>query len=139
MNVESVRMSLYLLQVSLLARVRLAGPPLLFGLYHGLLATLPVGPPQILSVRAFLTGGNLSGIAASTGSMTGQLLLFLSIFRSPLYVLMVKPHVMTVLIVPYMLFYWFRIKDLSDYQILRSTNSVSNSKLYNIFLDSFIF
>nr|YP_010377658.1 conserved hypothetical protein ycf1 [Diplopterygium chinense]QYC93020.1 conserved hypothetical protein ycf1 [Diplopterygium chinense] len=139
MNVESVRMSLYLLQVSLLARVKLAGPPLLFGLYHGLLATLPVGPPQILSIRAFLIGGNLSGIAAVLGLMTGQLLLFLSIFHSPLYVLVVKPHVVTVLIIPYLLFYWFRIKDLPNYQILRSTNSVYNSQIYNIFLDSFIF
>nr|AXX76443.1 hypothetical protein [Dipteris conjugata] len=132
-------MSLYLLQVSLLTRVKVAGPPIIFGLYYGLLTTLPVGPSQILSIRAFLLGGNLSGTVALSGLMMGQLLIFLSIFCSPLYALIVKPHVVTVPIVPYMLFYWFRTKDLPDYRTLRPTNSLSDFRIGNIFLDSFIF
>lgn len=138
MNVESVQMLLYLLQVSLITWVRVAGPCILFGLYYGLLSTLPIGPSQILSIRAFLLGGNISGSAALSGLMVGQLILFLSIFYSPLYILIIKPHVITLLIVPYVIFYWFRTKDLSDYRVFRPIDSFRDFRIYNIFLDSFI-
>nr|QUG10352.1 Ycf1 [Hymenophyllum coreanum] len=138
MNVESVQMLLYLLQVSLITWVRVAGPCILFGLYYGLLSTLPIGPSQILSIRAFLLGGNTSGSAALSGLMVGQLILFLSIFYSPLYILIIKPHVITLLIVPYVIFYWFRTKDLSDYRVFRPIDSFRDFRIYNIFIDSFI-
>uniref|UniRef100_A0A385KP43 Protein TIC 214 n=1 Tax=Hymenophyllum holochilum TaxID=2137820 RepID=A0A385KP43_9MONI len=131
-------MLLYLLQVSFITWVRVAGPCILFGLYYGLLSTLPIGPSQILSIRAFLLGGNTSGSAALSGLMVSQLILFLSIFYSPLYILIIKPHVITLLIVPYVIFYWFRNKDLSDYRVFRPIDSFKDFRIYNIFIDSFI-
>jgi hypothetical protein len=56
---------------------------ILFGLYYGFLTTLPIGPSQILSIRAFLLEGNLSGTAAVRGLIIGQLIIFLSIYYSP--------------------------------------------------------
>nr|YP_010715522.1 Ycf1 [Todea barbara]WDE24574.1 Ycf1 [Todea barbara] len=139
MNIGSVGLSLYLLQVSLLAWIKVAGPFIIFGLYYGFLTTLPVGPSQIISIRSFLLGGNLSGIVAVSGSMMGQLLIFSSIYCSPLYILLVKPHVITLPILPYMLFHWLRTKDLLDYQTLRPIESIKDPRIRNIFLDSLIF
>jgi hypothetical protein len=49
-----------------------------------ILTTLPIDPYQILSIRAFLLEGNLSGIADVSGLIIGQLIIFLSIYYSPL-------------------------------------------------------
>ncbi len=115
------------------------GPYVLFGIYYGLLTTLPIGSSQILCIRAFMTGGNLSGIVALSGSMMGQLLLILSIYYSPLYILFSKPHLLTILVVPYMFLFWFQTKDLPDYKDLRPATSLHDSRMVRIFLNSFIF
>nr|YP_010958472.1 conserved hypothetical protein ycf1 [Vandenboschia auriculata]ALO81805.1 conserved hypothetical protein ycf1 [Vandenboschia auriculata] len=138
MNVESVQMSLYLFQASIFTWIRVASPCILFGLYYGLLSTLPIGPSHIISIRSFLLKGNASGFAAFSGLIIGQLILFLSIFYSPLYILIIKPHVITLLIVPYMLLYWFRTKDLLDYRISHPIDLLIDSRIYNIFLESFL-
>nr|YP_010383669.1 conserved hypothetical protein Ycf1 [Crepidomanes minutum]UEQ13246.1 conserved hypothetical protein Ycf1 [Crepidomanes minutum] len=138
MNVESVQMSLYLFQASLITWIRVASPCILFGLYYGLLSTLPIGPSHIISIRSFLLRGDASGFAALSGLMIGQLILFLSIFYSPLYILIIKPHTITLLIVPYLLFYWFRTKDLLDYRAFYPTGLLINSHIYKIFAETFI-
>lgn len=138
MNVESVQLSLYLFQALILTWIRVASPCILFGLYYGLLSTLPIGPSHIISIRSFLLRGNASGFAALSGLIIGQLILFLSIFYSPLYILIIKPHFITLLIVPYMLFYWFRTKDLSDYRVFHPIGLLIDSRIYNIFLESFL-
>nr|AJE61701.1 conserved hypothetical protein Ycf1 [Plagiogyria glauca] len=132
-------MTLHILNTLSLAWAKVAGPYVVFGLYYGLLTTLPVGPSQILCIRAFVMGGSLSGIVALSGSMMGQLLLILSIFRSPIYILLSKPHLLTVVVVPYMFLFWFRTKDLPDYQSLRPITSLRDSRMGNLFLNSFIF
>lgn len=127
------------LWASILSWINISSPLILFGLYYGFLTTLPIGPSQILSIRAFLLEGNLSGTVAVSGLILGQLIIFLSIYYSPLYTLLLKPHTVTLLVLPYLLFYWYRIKDLLDYQSLRPINSIKDSRIYKIFFDSFIF
>nr|YP_009041054.1 Ycf1 [Tetraphis pellucida]AIB08491.1 Ycf1 [Tetraphis pellucida] len=130
---------LSMLWAPILSWINISSPLILFGLYYGFLTTLPIGPSQILSIRAFLLEGNLSGIAAVSGLIMGQLIIFLSIYYSPLYIILVKPHTITLLVLPYILFYWYRIKDLLDYQSLRPIISINDARVYKIFLDSFIF
>jgi hypothetical protein len=130
---------LSVLWASILSWINISSPLILFGLYYGFLTTLPIGPSQILSIRAFLLEGKLSGTFAVSGLIIGQLIIFLSIYCSPLYILLVKPHTVTLLILPYILFYWYRIKDLLDYQSLRPITSIKDARLYKVFLDSFIF
>lgn len=115
------------------------GPYMLFGLYYGLLATLPVGPPQILCVRSFLLGGNLSGLVSLSGSMLAQLITILSIHYSPIYFLLLKPHVLTIVAVPYTLIFCLVLKDFPNYQILRPVTSFCDSRLVRLFLISFLF
>jgi hypothetical protein len=129
---------LSVLWAPILSWINISSSLILFGLYYGFLTTLPIGPSQILSIRAFLLEGNLSGTAAVSGLIIGQLIIFLSIYYSPLYMILVKPHTVTLLVLPYILFYWYRTKDLLDYQSLRPITSISDARVHKIFLDSFI-
>ncbi|KAH9530723.1 hypothetical protein CY35_20G022300, partial [Sphagnum magellanicum] len=129
---------LFVLWAPILSWINISSSLILFGLYYGFLTTLPIGPSQILSIRAFLLEGNLSGTAAVSGLIIGQLIIFLSIYYSPLYMILVKPHTLTLLVLPHILFYWYRTKDLLDYQSLRPITSISDTRVHKIFLDSFI-
>nr|YP_009549243.1 conserved hypothetical chloroplast protein Ycf1 [Llavea cordifolia]AYW16392.1 conserved hypothetical chloroplast protein Ycf1 [Llavea cordifolia] len=125
--------------LSLLHWLKLMGPYMLFGLYYGLLTTLPVGPSQILCVRSFLLGGNLSGLVSLSGSMLAQLIAILAIYCSPIYLLLSKPHVVTILAIPYTLIFCLVIKDFPNYQILRPVTSLRDSRVVRLFLISFLF
>nr|BEI32611.1 Component of TIC complex [Weissia exserta] len=137
--ITNTPLQLSVLWASILSWINISSPLILFGLYYGFLTTLPIGPSQILSIRAFLLEGNLSGTVAISGLILGQLFIFLSIYYSPFYIILVKPHTITLLVLPYILFYWYRIKDLLDYQSLRPINSINDSRIYKIFFDSFLF
>jgi len=137
--ITNTPLQLCVLWASILSWINISSPLILFGLYYGFLTTLPIGPSQILSIRAFLLEGNLSGTVAISGSILGQLIIFLSIYYSPLYIILIKPHTVTLLVLPYILFYWYRIKDLLDYQSLRPIGSIKDPRIYKVFLDSFIF
>jgi hypothetical protein len=137
--ITNTPLQLCVLWASILSWINISSPLILFGLYYGFLTTLPIGPSQILSIRAFLLEGNLSGTVAISGLILGQSIIFLSIYYSPLYIILIKPHTVTLLVLPYILFYWYRIKDLLDYQSLRPISSINDSRIYKVFFDSFIF
>jgi hypothetical protein len=137
--ITNTPLQLSVLWAPILSWINISSPLILFGLYYGFLTTLPIGPSQILSIRAFLLEGNLSGTVAISGLILGQLIIFLSIYYSPLYIILLKPHTVTLLVLPYILFYWYRIKDLLDYQSLRPISSINDSRIYKVFFDSFIF
>ncbi|KAG6540021.1 hypothetical protein Mapa_018604 [Marchantia paleacea] len=93
--ITSIPLLLSVLWVPILSWINFSSTFFLFGIYYGFLTTLPIGPSQLLSIRAFLLEGNFSGIAAVSGLITGQFLIFLSIYYSPLYVILIKPHLLT--------------------------------------------
>ena len=93
--------------------VEVSGPIIIFGLYYGFLATLPFGPSKIYSTRSFLLGKPGYGIIAISGSITGQLIGFLSMYYSPIYAALWKPYAITLLVVPYMFFRFFQIKSFN--------------------------
>lgn len=114
-------------------------PYILFGLYYGLPSTLPVGPSQILCMRSFLLGGNIGGLASLSGLMLAQLTAAISIYCSPIYILLSKPHLLTVVAIPYMVVFCLAINDLPNYQILRPVTSSRDSRLVGLFINSFLF
>nr|YP_010038633.1 hypothetical protein RF1 [Drynaria acuminata]QOY24984.1 hypothetical protein RF1 [Drynaria acuminata] len=122
-----------------LTGLKLMSPYILFGIYYGFLATLPVGPSQILCLRAFLLGGNLSGLVSLSGSMLAQLAITSTIYCSPIYIFFSKPHLLTIVVIPYMVVFCLTINDLPDYQILRPVTSLRDSRLISLFLNSFLF
>nr|QVX31703.1 conserved hypothetical chloroplast protein Ycf1 [Goniophlebium amoenum] len=132
-------MNLNILNSLSLTGLRLISSYILFGIYYGFLATLPVGPSQILCLRAFLLGGNLSGLVSLSGSMLAQLAITSTIYCSPIYILLSKPHLLTIVVIPYMVIFCLTINDLPDYQILRPVTSLRDSRLISLFLNSFLF
>nr|YP_010970039.1 hypothetical protein RF1 [Taenitis blechnoides]WNR49252.1 hypothetical protein RF1 [Taenitis blechnoides] len=124
---------------SILPWIKLMSPYILFGLYYGLLSTLPMGPSQIFCVRSFLLGGNLSGLISLSGSMLAQLITILSIYYSPIYLFLLKPHVLTIVAIPYTLIFSLIIKDFPNYQVLRPVTSLHDLRLVRLFLISFMF
>nr|QYB18385.1 Ycf1 [Riccia fluitans] len=137
--ITSIPLLLSVLWVPILSWINFSNTFFLFGIYYGFLTTLPIGPSQLLSIRAFLLEGNVSGITAVIGLMTGQFFIFLSIFYSPLYIILIKPHFLTLLVLPYTIFYWYKIKDLIDYQSLKPITSIKDIRIFKIFFDSLIF
>nr|ARV78141.1 hypothetical chloroplast RF1 [Aneura pinguis]WGO60875.1 hypothetical chloroplast RF1 [Aneura pinguis]WGO60961.1 hypothetical chloroplast RF1 [Aneura pinguis] len=137
--IVSAPLSLSISWVTVLSWIKFSSGFILFGLYYGFLTTLPMGPSQLIALRAFLLEGNLGGTIAVSGLVTGQLIIFLSIYNSPFYVVLLKPHIFTLSILPYTLFYWYRIKDLLDYHSLRSITSFRDGRIFGLFLDSMIF
>uniref|UniRef100_A0AB39U2U5 Protein TIC 214 n=1 Tax=Ophioglossum hongii TaxID=3238578 RepID=A0AB39U2U5_9MONI len=127
------------LQVPVLAWANAMGPFLIFGLYYGFLTTLPIGISQILSIRSFLLEGNLGGTVSITGSIIGQTIILLSMYCSPLYTTVMKPHAITLTVLPFMLFHWYKTKDLYKFKTLNIVDSITNKKILNIFLTSFVF
>nr|QWW93328.1 hypothetical protein [Hattoria yakushimensis] len=125
--------------IPILTWIKFSSTFILFGLYYGFLTTLPIGPSQFLAIRAFLLEGNLGGTVAISGSIMGQLIIFLSVYYSPIYMILMKPHILSLLLLYYIFFYWYRIKDLLSYQSLRPIISLSDFRVYNLFLDSMVF
>nr|YP_009549416.1 hypothetical protein [Scoliosorus ensiformis]AYW16565.1 hypothetical protein [Scoliosorus ensiformis] len=112
---------------------------ILLGLYYGLLTTFPVGPPQILFLRSFLLGGNLSGFVSLSGLFLAQLIIILSIYWSPIYLLLSRPHLLTLVSIPYMVFFCLILKDFPSYHILRPALSLRDLRLTRLFLLTFLF
>nr|YP_009549320.1 hypothetical protein [Vittaria graminifolia]AYW16469.1 hypothetical protein [Vittaria graminifolia] len=112
---------------------------ILLGLYYGLLTTFPVGPSQILFLRSFLLGGNLSGFVSLSGLLLAQLITILSIYWSPIYLLVSRPHALTLASIPYTVFFCLLLKDFPNYHIFRPTLSLRDLRLTRLFLLTFLF
>jgi len=111
------------------------------GLYYGFMTTFSIGPSYLFLLRAWvMEEGTEKQISATTGFIMGQLMIFISIYYAPLHLALGKPHTMTVLVLPYLLFhfFWNNNKNFLDY---RSTtrNSIRNFNIQCIFLNNFIF
>nr|YP_010702130.1 Ycf1 [Asplenium incisum]WCL38327.1 Ycf1 [Asplenium incisum] len=132
-------MNVNLFNILSLTGLKSMSPYILFGLYYGLLATLPVGPSQLLCIRAFLLEGNLGGIAALSGLMLAQLATVISVYCSPIYILLSKPHLLTIVMIPYMVVYCLTINDLPNNDTLRSITSLYDLRIVILFLNSFLF
>jgi hypothetical protein len=105
--ITNIPLLLFVLWVPILSWINISSSLILSGLYYGFLTTLPIGPSQILTIRVFLLKGNLSGTMVVSGLIIGQSIIFLSIYYSPLYMILIKPHTITLLVLPYILFYWY--------------------------------
>jgi hypothetical protein len=97
------------------------------GIYYGFLSTLPIGPAQLLCVRTFLleakgterqlsaiVSANKVAVAAISGLVVAQVMLLLSVYFPSLYALWVKPHTLSLLVLPYLMLRWNRIKQFES-------------------------
>nr|YP_010419434.1 hypothetical protein RF1 [Laportea aestuans]USG52797.1 hypothetical protein RF1 [Laportea aestuans] len=111
------------------------------GLYYGFLTTFSIGPSYLFLLRArVMEEGTEKKVSATTGFITGQLMMFISIYYVPLHLALGRPHTITVLSLLYLLFhfFWNNHKHFFDY---RSTNrnSMRNLSIQCVFLNNLIF
>lgn len=111
------------------------------GLYYGFLTTFSIGPSYLLLLRArVMEEGTEKKVSATTGFITGQLMMFISIYYAPLHLALGRPHTITVIALPYFLFHFFcnNQKDLLNYGSTNQ-NSMRNFSIQRIFLNNLIF
>nr|WGC90174.1 hypothetical protein RF1 [Juniperus sabina var. davurica] len=103
-------------------------PILLFGVYYGFLATLPIGPAQMYFIRSMLIQNKVidnrkivpAGNFVLSGSFVAQLVVFSSIYVAPIYASIWKPHLMTIMLVPVLFFLIFQRSLIRRYPWLQN-------------------
>nr|YP_010214786.1 hypothetical chloroplast RF19 [Nuytsia floribunda]UBN08707.1 hypothetical chloroplast RF19 [Nuytsia floribunda] len=114
------------------------------GLYYGFLTTFSIGPSYLFLLRAQVMEEREEGtekkVSAITGFITGQLMIFISIYYAPLHLALGRPHTITVLALPYLLFHFFW-NNHKNFLVYGSTtrNSMRNLSIQCIFLNNIIF
>nr|YP_009769894.1 hypothetical protein RF1 [Labichea lanceolata]QIT00596.1 hypothetical protein RF1 [Labichea lanceolata] len=111
------------------------------GLYYGFLTTFSVGPSYLFLLRArVMEEGTEKKVSATTGFITGQLMMFISIYYAPLHLALGRPHTITVIALPYLLFHFF-CKNHKYFFNYGSTNqnAMRNFSIQRIFLNNLIF
>nr|YP_010875844.1 hypothetical protein RF1 [Hemiboea purpurea]WHE16866.1 hypothetical protein RF1 [Hemiboea purpurea] len=111
------------------------------GLYYGFLTTFSIGPSYLFLLRAqVMEEGTEKKVSATTGFITGQLMMFISIYYAPLHLALGRPHTITVLALPYLLFHFFcnNHKHFFDYGST-TRNSMRNFSIQCVFLNNLIF
>nr|QID91461.1 hypothetical chloroplast RF19 [Cercidiphyllum japonicum] len=114
------------------------------GLYYGFMTTFSIGPSYLFLLRAQVMEEGEEGtekkVSATTGFITGQLMMFISIYYAPLHLALGRPHTITVLALPYLLFhfFWNNHKHFFDYGST-TRNSMRNLSIQCVFLNNLIF
>nr|WGV33887.1 Ycf1 protein [Cedrela odorata]WGV33973.1 Ycf1 protein [Cedrela odorata] len=111
------------------------------GLYYGFLTTFSIGPSYLFLLRArVMEEGTEKKVSATTGFIAGQLMMFISIYYAPLHLALGRPHTITVLALPYLLFqfFWNNHKHFFDYGST-TRNSMRNLSIQCVFLNNLIF
>nr|YP_010962777.1 hypothetical protein RF1 [Senna marilandica]WNI02317.1 hypothetical protein RF1 [Senna marilandica] len=111
------------------------------GLYYGFLTTFSIGPSYLFLLRArVMEEGTEKKVSATTGFITGQLMMFISIYYAPLHLALGRPHTITVIALLYLLFHFFcnNHKHFLNYASTNQ-NSMRNFSIQRIFLNNLIF
>lgn len=111
------------------------------GLYYGFMTTFSIGPSYLFLLRARLVEeGTEKKISATTGFITGQLIIFMSIYYAPLHLALGRPHTITVIAIPYLLYQFFgnSKKKFLNYGY-KNPNSIRNFSIQRIFFQNLLF
>nr|YP_010512116.1 hypothetical protein Ycf1 [Myrospermum sousanum]UXL83440.1 hypothetical protein Ycf1 [Myrospermum sousanum] len=110
------------------------------GLYYGFLTTFSIGPSYLFLLRArVMEEGTEKKVSAITGFITGQLMMFISIYYAPLHIALGRPHTITVIALLYLLFHFFcnNHKHFLNYGY-KNQNSIRNFSIQRIFINNLI-
>nr|YP_010471619.1 hypothetical protein RF1 [Gastrodia sp. Jin 38054]UVG40977.1 hypothetical protein RF1 [Gastrodia sp. Jin 38054] len=112
---------------------------ILVGLYYGFFTIFSIGPSFFFLLRYLvMEEGNEKEVSATTGFIAGQILNVLSIYYTPFYKILVRPHLITILVIPYIYFILFYFNNKNDYYYIRST-SIHNLSIQFIFFNNLIY
>nr|AIJ27963.1 hypothetical chloroplast RF19 [Trifolium hybridum] len=130
--------------------LKIVNSAVMIGLYYGFLSTFSIGPSYLFLIRArVMEEGPETEIAATTGFITGQLVMFISIYYAPFHLALSRPHTITALTLPYLFFNFVHKNDTyyysdPDYYWLNSEykknqNSIRNFRIYKVFFNNLFF
>nr|QXI89188.1 hypothetical protein RF1 [Gentiana aristata] len=111
------------------------------GLYYGFLTAFYIGPSYLFLLRAqVMQEITEKEVSATSGFITGQFMMFISIYYAPLHQALGRPHTITVLTLPYLLFhfFWNNHKNFFDYGPT-TRNLMRKLNIQCIFLNNLIF
>ncbi|RZC47503.1 hypothetical protein C5167_040467 [Papaver somniferum] len=106
----------------------------------GFLTIFSIGLLSLPSPSSGYGRRNREGGISNNGFITGQLMMFISIYYAPLHLALGRPHTITVLVLPYLLFhfFWNNHKKVFDYGFT-TRNSMRNLSIQCVFLNNLIF
>nr|YP_010471562.1 hypothetical protein RF1 [Gastrodia javanica]UVG40901.1 hypothetical protein RF1 [Gastrodia javanica] len=108
---------------------------ILVGFFYGFLTIFSIGPSFLFLIRTrAMEEGTEKEIAATTGFIAGQLLNLISIYYTPLYKTLDRPHLITILVIPYIFFSAFCTNKIN----FISTNSIHSLSIQFTFLNNII-
>ena len=129
--------------------MRIMNSVVVVGLYYGFLTTFSIGPSYCLLFQAHIKvieEGEKAidkEVAAATGFIMGQLVMFISIYYTPLHLALGRPHTITFLVLSYLvlLFHWYNSEDFNGKRKHKSTrkNSMRNPSIQCIYLINLIY
>nr|QCL17975.1 hypothetical chloroplast RF19 [Geosiris aphylla] len=113
------------------------------GLYYGFMTTFSIGPSFLFLLRTrvmVMEEGTGKEVSATTGFITGQLIMFISIYYAPLHLALGRPHTITVIVLLYLLFHFFWNNHKNFFYYGSTTrNSMRNLSIQCVFLNNLIF
>nr|ADD30911.1 putative RF1 protein [Phoradendron leucarpum] len=116
---------------------------ILVGLYYGFMTTFSLGPSYLFffGFSPPVEENRTEHVSAITGFLTGQFIMLISIFSSPLHLALTRPYTVTVLAIPYLFFHLFlnNHKHCFDFGYTSTINSMRNLSMQCIFLNNIIF
>nr|YP_010935973.1 hypothetical protein RF1 [Lindernia mollis]WKW54426.1 hypothetical protein RF1 [Lindernia mollis] len=121
--------------------MKITNSVVLIGLYYGFMTTFSIGPSYLFLLGTqIMEEGTETKVSATTGFITGQLIMFISIYYAPLHLALYRPHTITVLALPYLFFHflWNNHKNFFNYGST-TINSMRNFTIQGVFLNNLIF
>nr|YP_010936321.1 hypothetical protein RF1 [Yamazakia pusilla]WKW54774.1 hypothetical protein RF1 [Yamazakia pusilla] len=121
--------------------MKITNSVVVIGLYYGFLTTFSIGPSYLFLLRTqIMEEGTETKVSAITGFITGQLIMFISIYYAPLHLALYRPHTITVLALPYLFFHFLgnNHKNFFNYEST-TINSMRNFTIQGVFLNNLIF
>nr|AOV83520.1 Ycf1 [Glycyrrhiza glabra] len=110
------------------------------GLYYGFLTTFSIGPSYLFLLRTrVMEEGTEKKVSATTGFITGQLMMFISIYYAPLHLALGRPHTITVITLPYLLFHFFDKNSKHFLNRYKNPKSIRNFSIQRVFLNNLLF
>nr|YP_009572826.1 hypothetical chloroplast RF19 [Melilotus albus]QBE89698.1 hypothetical chloroplast RF19 [Melilotus albus] len=128
--------------------LKIMNSAVVIGLYYGFLSTFSIGPSYLFLIRAqVMEKDTETKISATTGFITGQLMMFISIYYAPLHLALIRPHTITVLTLTYLFFNFIHKNDkhyYSDYGYkldsgYKNPNSIRKFSIYKVFFNNLFF
>nr|YP_009582474.1 Ycf1 [Zantedeschia hybrid cultivar]YP_009582492.1 Ycf1 [Zantedeschia hybrid cultivar]QJF46722.1 hypothetical protein Ycf1 [Zantedeschia rehmannii]QBK84096.1 Ycf1 [Zantedeschia hybrid cultivar]QBK84114.1 Ycf1 [Zantedeschia hybrid cultivar]QJF46740.1 hypothetical protein Ycf1 [Zantedeschia rehmannii] len=121
---------------------KITNSAVIVGLYYGFLTVFSTGPFCLFFLRTLvLEQGEDEQTATGVGLIMGQFFMLVSIYYTPLHLILDRPHTITALVIPYLFlnFFWNNNRDFVDYVSTTRNPSIRKLNIQCIILNNIVF